>query len=106
MSNKEKEVFQKIREVAHQSIPSGGRALLYGSRARGDAHAGSDWDILILLNTERVTPQDYDNISFPFVNLGWDINEEINPIIYTNNEWQQYHFTPFYENVELDGIPL
>ena len=106
MSTREKEVLRRIREVAHQSVPQGGRAMLYGSRARGDAHPGSDWDVLILLDKERLAPDDYDNVAFPFVNLGWDINEEINPIMYTKDEWRQYYFTPFYENVEHDGIPL
>lgn len=106
MSKKEREIFKRIREVAHQSIPKGGRAYLYGSRARGDAHQGSDWDILILLDKENLESSDYDTVSFPFVNLGWDINEEINPIMYTNKEWDYYHFTPFHKNVEHDGINL
>ena len=106
MSNREKEVLKKIREVAHQSIPENGRAILYGSRARGDAHPGSDWDILIILDKDRISPHDYDTVSFPLVYLGWDINEEINPIMYTKNEWQQYDFTPFYENVNHDGIAI
>ena len=60
----------------------------------------------IILDKDRLSPQDYDTVSFPFVNLGWDINEEINPIMYTKNEWQQYDFTPFYENVNHDGIAI
>ncbi|MBR1800935.1 MAG: nucleotidyltransferase domain-containing protein [Bacteroidaceae bacterium] len=106
MSAKETEVLQRIREVAHRFVPKGGRALLYGSRARGDAHKGSDWDVLIILNKNRISPNDYDTVSFPFVSLGWDINEEINPIMYTQSEWEKYDFTPFYENVEHDGITL
>ena len=106
MSAIEKDVLKRIREVAHQSVPQGGRAVLYGSRARGDAHPRSDWDVLILLDKDRLSPSDYDNVSFPFVSLGWDINKEINPIMYTIDEWKHYHFTPFYENVEHDGILL
>ena len=106
MSNKEKDILFRIREVARQSIPKGGRAYLFGSHARGDAHEGSDWDILIILNKDRLEGSDYDNVSFPFVMLGWNINEEINPIMYTNQEWDYNHFTPFHENVENDGVNL
>ena len=31
---------------------------------------------------------------------------QISPIIYTKNEWNKYSFTPFYKNVEQDGIVL
>ena len=106
MSTKEKEVLKKIREVAHHSIPKGGRALLYGSRARGNAHQGSDWDVLILLDKDKLDDWDYTHVSYPFVMLGSEINEEINPIMYTEKEWKQYNFTPFYENVEQDGVQL
>ena len=96
----------KIRKVASTAIPKGGKAILYGSRARGDSHQGSDWDILILLNKEYLEQSDYDNVSYPFVLLGCEIGEEINPIMYTNNEWESYRITPFYENVTREGVSL
>lgn len=96
----------QIKKVASTAIPKGGKAILYGSRARGDEHQGSDWDILILLNKEHLEQADYDNISYPFVLLGCEIGEEINPIMYTNNEWESYRITPFYENVTREAVNL
>lgn len=98
--------ISRLRSVASQTIPQGGQAILYGSQARGDARYGSDWDVLILLNKKRLECSDYDNVSYPFVLLGCDINEEINPIMYTKEEWESYRATPFYENVKRDGINL
>ena len=106
MSSKENEVLRRIREVAHTSIPRGGRAVLYGSRARGDSHPGSDWDVLILLDKDKLEDKDYTYVSYPFVILGCDLNEEINPIMYTEKEWHEYDYTPFYANVQQDGILL
>lgn len=100
------EIITKIRNVAKSIIPKGGSAVLYGSQARGDAHAGSDWDILVLLNKDRLVQEDYDRVSYPFVMLGCDLGEEINPILYTTQEWHDYSITPFFENVNRDGIKL
>ena len=57
------EIMDRIREVAHASLPKGGRVLLYGSRARGDAKEDSDWDLLLLLNKEKLEQSDYDEIA-------------------------------------------
>lgn len=99
-------VISRIKDVATTAIPAGGEAILYGSRARGDAHKGSDWDILILLDKDSLSQADFDNVSYPFVLLGCDIGEEINPIMYTMKEWGAYRITPFYENVEREGINI
>lgn len=96
----------QIRQLAIKTIPKGGKAILYGSRARGDARADSDWDLLILLNKDRLEQTDYDNVSYPFVLLGCDLGEEINPILYTKQEWDSYETTPFHENVMRDGIEI
>ena len=96
----------RIKQTATSTIPKGGKAILYGSRARGDARADSDWDILILLDKDTLDQSDYDNVSYPFVLLGCDLGQEINPIMYTTKEWESYRITPFYENVTRDGIVL
>ena len=96
----------RIKQTATSTIPKGGKAILYGSRARGDARSDSDWDILILLDKDTLDQSDYDNVSYPFVLLGCDLGQEINPIMYTTKEWDSYRITPFYENVTRDGIVL
>ena len=96
----------RIKQTATSTIPKGGKAILYGSRARGDARKNSDWDILILLDKDTLDQSDYDNVSYPFVLLGCDLGQEITPIMYTTKEWESYRITPFYENVTRDGIVL
>lgn len=59
MSIDEKTILQ-IRNTAKSAIPSGSKAILFGSRARGDAHQDSDWDILILLDKDHLDQTDYD----------------------------------------------
>ena len=70
-------VIRHIKEVAQRIVPKGGQVLLYGSRARGEAHEGSDWDLLIILDKPKIEKGDYDNVVFPFTSLGWDIGEDI-----------------------------
>ena len=101
-----KAALTKIKQIATTTIPQGGKTILYGSRARGDAHSNSDWDILILLDKDSLDQSDFDNVSYPFVLLGCDLGQEINPIMYTTKEWESYRITPFYENVTRDGIVL
>lgn len=97
------EVLDKICEVARINMPKGGRVLLYGSRARGNAKDDSDWDLLLLLDKNKLEQSDYDNVAYPFTALGWDLGEMIIPIIYTVDEWESTSFTPFHKNVEREG---
>jgi predicted nucleotidyltransferase len=47
MKEKTNTISQLIRRTI-DSIDPKAEVILYGSRARGDEHADSDWDILIL----------------------------------------------------------
>ena len=60
----------------------------------------------ILLDKPKIEHGDYDNVLYPFAALSWDVGELISPIIYTKEEWGKCSFTPFYKNVEQDGIVL
>ena len=35
-----------------------------------------------------------------------DLGKEINPVMYSAKEWQKYKITPFYKNVEKEGVSL
>ncbi len=106
MKRNAKQILDSIRQSLAQHLPTDGRAVLFGSQARGDAHPDSDWDILIVLDKEKLEPEDYDTVTYPLTTLGWDLGERINPIMYTLKEWTASCITPFYKNVEQEGIVL
>ena len=106
MTNKNRKILNQIKNVARDAAPKGSLVILFGSRARGEAKKGSDWDILIVLPKNRLEQKDYDDVSYPLVELGWQLNEQINPIMYAQEEWAASSITPFYDNVLRDGINL
>ncbi len=105
-SNSENQTLKSIVILGNDVLPQDGQLWLFGSRARGDNRENSDWDLLLLVNKDKLTQQDYDTLSYPFTELGWTLNEQINPILYTYRNWQNNSFTPFYHNVIKDGIKL
>lgn len=98
-------VIEAMHDVLRKIDPCA-RAFLFGSRARGTEHADSDWDVLILIDKPKVTLQDYDKYSYPLRELGWDIDEIINPVIFSQQEWDKNHFTLFNHNVRREGIEI
>ena len=106
MRTKTKNTLDSITAVLHQMMPIGAKVILFGSQARGDAHKDSDWDLLILLDQPKVTNDDFNKFAYPLVELGWTLDQAISPIMYTFSDWEKRHFTPFYKNVEKEGIEI
>lgn len=106
MSKKEQTMLELIKSKAREVMPSGIKAFLYGSRARGEAHDGSDWDILILVNAPRADINLYDSLAYPLTELGWEHGEVIVPVIYSQDEWNHPSSLLFRRNVEQDAIAL
>lgn len=105
MKNTKEHLLLSIKNTILSVAPDG-KVILYGSHARGDERADSDWDLLILLNKSKIESADYDLISYPLYELGWSEGELFSPKLYTIDEWQKRSFTPFYKNVEKEGIIL
>lgn len=100
------QILKDIRRQLACSLPENATAVLYGSQARGENRDDSDWDILIVIDKDKLTPSDYDTLTYPLTKLGWELGTEINPILYTKKEWEASRITPFYHNVQEDAIVL
>lgn len=99
-------VIKSIKDIASTTMPAGTRVILFGSRARHDARIDSDWDVLVLLDKDKISEQDHDNYTYPLWELGWKTNQMIHLILYTLSEWNRRKGSPFYENVEAEGVEL
>ena len=102
MDMEQQQVIDSIRQVAARVLPKGSTLYLYGSRARGDYRNDSDWDLLILLDKPKSESTDWDDFVYPFIDMGWDIGEDISPRFRTKNQWLNGPHTMFYYNVEED----
>ena len=105
MKSTREELLLSIKSVFLSAVPNG-KIILFGSQARGDARKDSDWDLLILLDKPKIEPSDFDAISYPLYELGWKEGEQFSPKLYTINDWLKRSFTPFYKNIEKEGIAL
>ena len=98
-----RQIFEEIRTLKRQILPNE-RVILFGSQARGDAREDSDWDLLVLLNKEKITYEDENKYAYPFADIGWNYGTYISVKVYTSKEWEERNFTPFYYNVQKDGV--
>lgn len=106
-THKYNEILEAIRMKATEIMPVGSVISLFGSRARGDFHTGSDWDLHILIpGDEKPSAEMYSNFAWPFSDIGLEFDEIINPRLYSVGSWQKRSFLPFFQNVEHDKIVI
>ena len=96
------QVIENIRQVAARVLPKGSTLYLYGSRARGDWHENSDWDLLLLLDKPQRESADFDKYAYPIMEQGFDLWQYFSVHTYTKDEWCKGAHSLFYFNVEKD----
>jgi len=85
----------------------GAKVILYGSHARGDFNKNSDYDILILLDKSEINREDETNVKYPLYDLEFETSKIMSVLVLSQKEWEQKHkITPFYENVQKEGVVL
>jgi predicted nucleotidyltransferase len=105
MAHKDK-IIDRIVSVINAIDPDS-EVYLYGSRARGDSSRRSDWDLLILLNMNKVSFAYETKIMDDFYDIELDTGEVISPLIYSKRDWINKHsITPLFENIEKEGVQI
>jgi len=95
---------QQVKEKV-KAIDSQAEVILFGSRARGDAREDSDWDFLVLLE-KPVSFEEEDIILNTVYKIELEVDEIITPVIENKPHWEMLKVTPFYKNVQQDGIHI
>jgi len=106
MTDIEKNIIKKIHERIKQKDFSA-EVILYGSHARGDSHADSDWDVLVLLDKENVSLKTDQEFRHHLFDLELEIGQPISIFVYSQRNWEdKYSVTPYYRNIKKEGILL
>jgi uncharacterized protein len=103
---KNKKILLKIKQLVNMAEPSA-TVILYGSHARGQHNKQSDIDILILVDSDKVTYSEEQKIKYPLYDLEFETGKVISPVIFSRHDWETRHaITPFYKNIKKDGVQL
>ena len=89
------------------AVVSDARIILYGSRARGDAHADSDYDLLILTGqtpSVRLDEAILDHI-YP---VELETGAMISFVVQNKTDWNKplYRAMPFHKNIDREGVAI
>ncbi|NVM21528.1 MAG: nucleotidyltransferase domain-containing protein [Desulfobacterales bacterium] len=106
IAGEEKILLTRCR-TAIESIDASAEVILYGSRARGDGEAESDYDLLIITDGE-VTLKREDVFRRQLFPIEIETGAVLTVILVSRKDWNSalYGAMPFHQNVERDGIVL
>jgi predicted nucleotidyltransferase len=103
---KDKKILLKIKQLVNLAEPSA-TIILFGSQARGNSNKLSDIDILILVDKAKISYSEEQRIKYPLYDLEFETGKVISPVIFSRNDWETRHIiTPFYKNIQKDGVLL
>ncbi len=100
-------LLQRVKQSVRSNYPDA-QIILFGSRARNEASANSDWDFLVLLNTDNMTSEIEKSVRHPLYRIEWETGQLISTLIRPIKYWESalYKETELYKNVSKEGIKI
>jgi predicted nucleotidyltransferase len=100
------EIINRIKSGIAGKDP-GAEVYLFGSRARGDNHADSDWDILVITPNDRITFDYESDLRDPICDLELETGQSISLLVYSKSVWKnRMSRSPLYSNIQREGIKI
>ena len=95
-----KAILNRIKAWISEVDPEA-EVYLYGSRARGDHRADSDWDILLITPRKKVT-RDYETeLRDPIYDIELESGQIISLLVYSEQYWKtRMPCSPFISNIK------
>lgn len=91
----------RLREKLGNNIK---QIILYGSRARGDYHEGSDFDFIVIVeHKDKKVREMVTDVAVEFLNRYDELSANI---VFDENEWQKQLGFPLGINVKREGVYL
>ncbi|REG83599.1 nucleotidyltransferase domain-containing protein [Algoriphagus antarcticus] len=105
MSDKDK-IVKGIVDLATAKYPDS-ELYLFGSQTDGSAKSLSDWDILLLFDSDIVPLEKELEIMDDFYELELRTGAVISPIIYSKSVWDKTRsFTPLFKRIAKGAIRI
>lgn len=104
MNKHDHTISQAVKSAVRQFDPMAS-IVLFGSRARGDARADSDYDFLVLLKTPfdfRLKSQILDQL----YEIELANNCVLGVMIEHADHWQMLENTPIFSEIQQDGVAV
>ena len=106
MNHLEKKILTDLKALLIKRV-SLYQMVLFGSRARGDAHPESDMDVLVIVDGPY-TPQVRKQVSECAWEAGFEHGIVVTTVVYSRDEWENgpERYSLLAIAIEKEGIPI
>jgi predicted nucleotidyltransferase len=102
----EKEILDTFKALVSKRVKLN-KIILFGSRARGDAEASSDLDVVVIVE-DGASDADREYVSDCAWEAGFEKGIVVVPVVFTHSEWESgpEHNSLLVQAVEQEGVQL
>jgi predicted nucleotidyltransferase len=101
------EIAREVKRLLEPKIPLA-TIKMYGSRARGTATWESDLDLYIEVDSNMITKEQHDFINDVTFEVGLKAGLLVSSFVITKERREKplFRYSPFFNNVQKEGIPI